>query len=307
MTPAHDGAVMTNAADLAAAATTALSSGKSYKGSFERRTIPATWTEHRIAAGAENLVYGATDGEKWIDVNLSKHTMTAYVGAKVVYGPIKMVNGSNLKPTVVGTFHVYLKRASQTMRGSNADGTKYETPDVPYISYFHNGFALHGAPWRSSFGYAGPGAPTAASTCRCPWPSGSTTSRRSAPRWSPTSEPLSVRACGRPNRSANHRREHVGIRPRVHELEPPRRSAARRRVDRGAFDLRRAVGALAAGCRPAGPCAESWRRVSTSRTSLTGSRANSPVSVVPSVTGLVRAAMTAMTSHGSTVAGSWPR
>jgi len=155
VTPAHDGAVMTNAADLASAATTALSSGKSYKGSFERRTIPATWTEHRIAAGAENLVYGATDGEKWIDVNLSKHTMTAYVGAKVAYGPIKMVNGSNLKPTVVGTFHVYLKRASQTMRGSNADGTKYETPDVPYISYFHNGFALHGAPWRSSFGYAG--------------------------------------------------------------------------------------------------------------------------------------------------------
>ncbi len=81
--------------------------------------------------------------------------MTAYIGAKVVYGPIKMVNGSDKKPTVVGTFHVYYKRELQTMRGSNADGTKYETPDVPYISYFHRGFALHGAPWRSSFGYAG--------------------------------------------------------------------------------------------------------------------------------------------------------
>ena len=92
--------------------------------------------------------------------------MTAYVGADVVYGPIKMVNGSDEKPTVVGTFHVYHKRELQTMRGSNADGTKYETPDVPYISYFHRGFALHGAPWRSSFGYAGePVARTAASTC----------------------------------------------------------------------------------------------------------------------------------------------
>jgi lipoprotein-anchoring transpeptidase ErfK/SrfK len=153
--PARDGAVMTNATDLAAAATTALSAGKSYTGSFERRTIPATWTERRIAAGAENLAYSAADGEKWVDVNLSRHTMTAYVGAKVVYGPIKMVNGSDQKPTVVGTFHVYYKRELQTMRGSNADGTKYETPDVPYISYFHRGFALHGAPWRSSFGYAG--------------------------------------------------------------------------------------------------------------------------------------------------------
>ena len=63
--------------------------------------------------------------------------MTAYIGSKVVYGPIKMVNGSDKKPTVVGTFNVYLKREMQTMRGSNADGTKYETPDVPYISYFH--------------------------------------------------------------------------------------------------------------------------------------------------------------------------
>ena len=153
--PAHDGAVMTNAAELATAATTALSSGKSYKGSFDKRTIPATWTERRIAAGAENLAYSAAEGEKWVDVNLSRHTMTAYIGSKVVYGPIKMVNGSDKKPTVVGTFHVYYKRELQTMRGSNADGTKYETPDVPYISYFHRGFALHGAPWRSSFGYAG--------------------------------------------------------------------------------------------------------------------------------------------------------
>ena len=141
-----------------------------------------------MAAGAEHLAYPATDGEKWIDVDLSRHTMTAYVGAKVVYGPVKMVNGSDLKPTVVGTFHVYIKRELQTMRGSNADGTKYETPDVPWISYFHNGFALHGAPWRSSFGYAGSAARTAASTCRSRWPSGSSTSRPSAPRSPPTTE-----------------------------------------------------------------------------------------------------------------------
>ena len=39
------------------------------------------------------------------------------------------------------------------MRGNNADGTKYETPDVPWILYFHGGYATHGAYWRSSFGY----------------------------------------------------------------------------------------------------------------------------------------------------------
>ena len=41
-----------------------------------------------------------------------------------------------------------------TMRGSNADGTDYETPNVPWTSFFHRGYALHGAPWRTSFGYS---------------------------------------------------------------------------------------------------------------------------------------------------------
>ena len=155
VTEAKDGRVVKNADALAAAAQQALVSGKAYSGAFDYRVIPATWTDRRVAAGAEHLAYPAAEGEKWIDVNLSAHTMTAYVGAKVVYGPVKMVNGSDKKPTVVGTFHVYFKRELQTMRGTNADGSDYETPDVPWISYFHRGFALHGAPWRSSFGYAG--------------------------------------------------------------------------------------------------------------------------------------------------------
>ena len=155
VTKARDGATVTNAPALAQAAALAVTKGDDYKGTFTYDKTPAKWTERKVARGAENLAYPATDGEKWIDVNLSRHTMTAYVGAKVVYGPVKMVNGSNLKPTATGTFHVYYKRELQTMRGSNADGSKYETPDVPWISYFHRGFALHGAPWRSSFGYAG--------------------------------------------------------------------------------------------------------------------------------------------------------
>ena len=155
VTDAKDGAVVANADQVATSAAAAVLAGKNYKGSFKQRKVPAKWTERPIASGAERLAYHAAAGEKWVDVNLSRHTMTAYVGSKVVYGPVKMVNGSDEKPTVVGTFKVYIKREIQTMRGTNADGSKYETPDVPYISYFHNGFALHGAPWRSSFGYAG--------------------------------------------------------------------------------------------------------------------------------------------------------
>ncbi len=155
VTPARNGKVVSNAAHVATAVTKALSAGRSYEGDFEFRTLPAGWTDRRVAAGAENLAYPAARGEKWIDVNLSKHTMTAYVGADVVQGPIAMVNGAAATPTVVGTFHVYHKNPMMTMRGDNADGSRYETPDVPWVSFFHRGYALHGAPWRSSFGYPG--------------------------------------------------------------------------------------------------------------------------------------------------------
>ncbi|MGL5850765.1 MAG: L,D-transpeptidase, partial [Phycicoccus sp.] len=116
--------------------------------------VKARWKERRIATGAERLAYPAAAGEKWIDVDLGRHTMTAYVGATVVRGPIRMVDGSAEKPTATGTFEVYHKRSLMTMRGNNADGTRYETPNVPWSSFFHRGFALHGAPWRTSFGYS---------------------------------------------------------------------------------------------------------------------------------------------------------
>ncbi len=65
-----------------------------------------------------------------------------------------MVDGAPKTPTVVGTFRVYHKNPLMTMRGFNDDGTRYETPNVPSSSFFHRGYALHGAPWRSSYGYS---------------------------------------------------------------------------------------------------------------------------------------------------------
>lgn len=153
-TEARDGRTVSNAEAVASAVEKAMVAGKAYTGSFEYATVEAVWKERRIAAGAEHLAYPAAEGEKWIDVDLGAHTMSAYVGAERVYGPVKMVDGSDELPTVLGTFEVYLKRPLMTMRGNNADGTTYETPDVPWTSFFHRGYALHGAPWRSSFGYS---------------------------------------------------------------------------------------------------------------------------------------------------------
>ena len=152
---AKEGTTVPNSADVASAITNALGSGKAYTGSFTTKTIEATWEERKIADGAENLVYPAAVGEKWIDINLSNKTVTAYEGATVVRGPVSIVDGAPETPTVTGTYHIYLQNATQTMRGQNADGTPYEAEGIPWISYFYEGYALHGAPSRSSFGFSG--------------------------------------------------------------------------------------------------------------------------------------------------------
>jgi Uncharacterized protein conserved in bacteria len=147
-----------NADEVAGELLTALHSGDGFYGDFDYDEIkPEEWEDRKIADGAENLVYKAAKGEKWIDINLSNFTVTAYEGATPVRGPVYMVPGAPATPTVTGQYKVYLQYDKQTMKGENADGSKYETPDVPWVTYFHEGYALHGAYWRSEFGYGGAG------------------------------------------------------------------------------------------------------------------------------------------------------
>ncbi len=152
-TQARDGRKLTDPDALAKQVATTLASG-AVSITAPVTTMPATWNERRVAPGAENLAYPAVEGEKWIDVNLSRHTMTAYVGGKAVFGPVATVDGARATPTDVGTFKVYVKRANMTMRGNNVDGTRYSTPNVPWSLFFNRGEALHGAYWRSEFGYS---------------------------------------------------------------------------------------------------------------------------------------------------------
>jgi peptidoglycan hydrolase-like protein with peptidoglycan-binding domain len=54
-------------------------------------------------------------------------------------------------PTPHGSWPVFLRYRSQTMRGTNPDGSKYSDAGVPYISYFNGGDAIHGF-IRGSYG-----------------------------------------------------------------------------------------------------------------------------------------------------------
>lgn len=147
----QDGYAIDNAEELAKSGTDSLNAGKDYTGKFTSKPKKAEWDTRTIAKGAEKLAYPATEGEKWIDINLSNHTVSAYVGAQMIRGPEYMVDGMPGYETVQGIFKIQRKYRYDDMRGED-----YFTPDVPYAMYFSGGYALHGAPWRSTFGYAGP-------------------------------------------------------------------------------------------------------------------------------------------------------
>lgn len=155
--PGVAGMKVNNADQIAKEVLAAVSAKKAYQGKFEYDVTKPEFNDRLIADGSEKLIYQAAPGEKWIDVNLSNNTVTAYEGATVVHGPMGIVPGAPGMETVTGKFSIYSKVPSQTLRGTNPDGSKYEAPGVPWIMYFHGDYALHGAPWRSNFGWSGPG------------------------------------------------------------------------------------------------------------------------------------------------------
>jgi len=131
--------------------------------------IPHTWP------GA------AERGEKWIDVSLDNQTLVAWEGKKPTFitlvsaGQDGLGDPKTTKSTVRGVFRIKSKHITTTMdsserskesggampdrfAGESADATdgknesSFELRDVPYVQYFHDGFALHAAYWHDRFG-----------------------------------------------------------------------------------------------------------------------------------------------------------
>lgn len=85
-------------------------------------------------------------GERWIEVDLSSQTVTAWEGDRVVMHFLSSTGLPNT-PTVTGKFRIYQKYTSTRMSGPG-----YDLPNVPYTMYFYSGYALHGAYWHDNFG-----------------------------------------------------------------------------------------------------------------------------------------------------------
>jgi len=106
-------------------------------------TSPSTTTPSNPPAPA-SAPSGASG--KWIDVNLTTQTVTAFEGQRAVF-TARASTGTWRTPTVVGTFSVYVKYTSTRMRGPG-----YDLPNVPYTMYFYRSYGLHGTYWHNNFG-----------------------------------------------------------------------------------------------------------------------------------------------------------
>ena len=117
--------------------------GRVTQPSPQQPNVPATPPSSGVSQNAP------TTG-KWIDVDITRQTITAYQGTT----PLKSVlvsTGVAWHPTPIGHYKVYMKIASQTMSGgSGADA--YYLPGVPWVMYFTGAYAIHGTYWHQNFG-----------------------------------------------------------------------------------------------------------------------------------------------------------
>ena len=88
----------------------------------------------------------AFPGEKWIEVDVTRQTVTAWEGNVPILSFLVSTGLSNT-PTVLGKFNIYWKLESTLMSGPG-----YYLPDVPYTMYFFGGYGLHGTYWHENFG-----------------------------------------------------------------------------------------------------------------------------------------------------------
>lgn len=113
----------------------------------------------RLARPRTSFPSVATGDRKWVDISIKEQTLVAYVGRRPVYATLISSGRGGLgdpeteQATARGTFMIYQKDVSSTMDGEDdlaADSRSLR--DVPFVQYFHKGFALHGTYWHDEFG-----------------------------------------------------------------------------------------------------------------------------------------------------------
>ena len=110
---------------------------------------PATWNT-LVRAAQHHQVNPSS--YNYVDVKESlPQTLVLYQNGVAKFRTL-VNTGISVAATSLGTYPVYLRYTSQTMSGTNPDGSHYSDPGIPWVSYFYGGEALHGF-IRASYGY----------------------------------------------------------------------------------------------------------------------------------------------------------
>lgn len=84
--------------------------------------------------------------QRWIQVDLSRQSLTAWVGNTPVYS-VTVSTGRSGELTPTGVFEIQSMHRYARMQGED-----YDIPDVPYTMYYDGNYAIHGTYWHDRFG-----------------------------------------------------------------------------------------------------------------------------------------------------------
>lgn len=115
---------------------------------------PDQWVEGRkVAMVTPNTIQPAgVTATRWIEVDLAEQTLSVYdEGSRLVFATV-IATGVEPFWTRPGIFQITQKKETETMR-NNDPSDFYYLDNVPWTMYFDGPRALHGAYWRTRFGY----------------------------------------------------------------------------------------------------------------------------------------------------------
>jgi hypothetical protein len=103
------------------------------------------------------LPAGVHEHERWLDVDIQRQVLTAFVGAKPVFSTLISSGkgrGKSEQATPLGEHRIWVKLQSTDMDNLEDEdaGRYYAMQAVPWVMFFKKGYGLHGTYWHDSFG-----------------------------------------------------------------------------------------------------------------------------------------------------------
>jgi len=99
-----------------------------------------------------DLPVQVSEGEKWLDVDLSKRIMTLFDYDKPLFATYVAV-GREENPTRAGIYRIWYKLTKDEMRGGPPlHSYYYHLKNIPWVMYYNYDYAIHGTYWHDKFG-----------------------------------------------------------------------------------------------------------------------------------------------------------